>query len=151
VTPPPRSLPTGLDAAALDGLRVLVVDDDPGVRDAIASVLRDYGGRVTAVGSVIGAMAAIRRERPDIILSDLRMPGHDGYDLIRKIRTLPAELGGAIPAIALTALDDRAEQRRAIRAGFYLLVPKPVSTSGLVRAVAAVVTSQLESNRSRAA
>jgi len=131
-------------------VRVLVLDDEPDIRDAISQVLRYYGGRVTAVGSVVEAMAAIARERPDIILSDLRMPGQDGYDLIRQVRALPAKRGGAIPTVALTASDSPQEQRRAIRAWFYLLVPKPVTASRLVRAVAAVAAPLLVT-RSRAA
>jgi CheY-like chemotaxis protein len=126
------------DAAPLQGLRVLVVDDDADMRDGIAVVLEDYGGRVTAVASVAEAMAAIARERPAVILSDLRMPGDDGYGLIRKVRALPPERGGQIPTAALSASDSRDEQRRAIRAGFYLLIPKPVSPSRLVEVVAAL-------------
>jgi len=83
------------------------------------------------------------RERPDLIVSDRQMPGQDGYDLIRQVRALSADRGGAIPTIALTAADGREEQRRAIRARFYLLVPKPVTSSELVRAVAAVEVQHL--------
>jgi CheY-like chemotaxis protein len=108
------------------------------MRDAITLVLEDYGGRVTAVGSVAEAMAAIERERPEVILSDLGMPVEDGYGLIRRIRALPSERGGPIPTAALTGSHTVKEQRRAIRAGFYVLVPKPVSPSRLVDVIAAL-------------
>jgi CheY-like chemotaxis protein len=133
-----KKLASSSDAAPLQGLRVLVVDDEAVMRDSIAAVLEHYGGQVTAVASVAEAMAAIELERPEVILSDLRMPVDDGYGLVRKVRALSPERGRPIPTAALSASGGVDEQRRAIRAGFYLLVPKPVEPSRLVDTVAAL-------------
>jgi CheY-like chemotaxis protein len=146
-----ENFPSSADAALLQGLRVLVVDDDAVMRDGIAVVLEHYGGQVTAVASVVEAMAAIKRERPEVILSDLRMPVDDGYGLIRKVRALSPERGRPIPTAALSASDGVDEQRRAIRAGFYLLVSKSVSPGRLVDAVAALAGRALSRQQQQAA
>jgi CheY-like chemotaxis protein len=130
---------------------VLVVDDEAVMRDSIAAVLEHYGGQVTAAASVAEAMAAIERERPEVILSDLRMPVDDGYGLIRKVRALSPERGRPIPTAALSASGGVDEQRRAIRAGFYLLVPKPAEPSRLVDAVAALAGRPISRQQQQAA
>ncbi|WP_394834590.1 response regulator [Pendulispora rubella] len=121
----------------LRGLHILVVDDDVDNRCLLQKVLERGGSRITTAGSVADAMAVFEREAPDVLLSDICMPGEDGYDLIRRVRALPKEQGGAIPAAALTACADVQDRENALRAGFTKHVPKPIDRAELV----AVVTS----------
>src|SRR4029077_2545482 len=85
----PGSEPLGIGSATLDGLSVLLVDDEADAREAMAVLLRQAGARVTSARSAAEAMVAFTREPPDLLLSDIAMPGEDGYGLIRRIRTLP--------------------------------------------------------------
>jgi CheY-like chemotaxis protein len=126
--------------ASLQGIRVLVVDDEDDAREATAFLLAQAGARVTSVSSSAEAVDAFSADRPDVLLSDIAMPGEDGYALIRHVRSLPPESGGRIPAAALTAyatLDDRAQ---ALREGYDEHIPKPVDPERLVRAVAALAS-----------
>jgi CheY-like chemotaxis protein len=129
------------DAAAgaerpLDGLRVLVVDDEEDARDLLATVLGNAGADVITAASAAEVLPLIERERPDVLISDVEMPGEDGYSLIRRVRALPGERGGDTPAVALTAYAAAEDMLRALRAGFQLHIAKPVSPRDLV-AVAA--------------
>jgi len=122
----------------LKGLRVLVVDDEPRVREAITMVLRDAGSKVTTAGSAAEAFAALRDGRWDAIVSDIGMPEEDGYSLIRRVRGLPPDGGSGVGAVALTGCARPQDQSRAIEAGFNLHLTKPVEASDLIRAVATV-------------
>ena len=122
----------------LKGLRVLVVDDEPRVREAITLVLRDAGSKVTTASSAAEAFAALRDGRWDAIVSDIGMPEEDGYSLIRRVRGLPADGGRGVGAVALTGCARPQDQSRAIEAGFNLHLTKPVEASDLIRAVATV-------------
>jgi CheY-like chemotaxis protein len=124
------------DGSRLDGVRVLVVDDARNVREVVADILTQYGATVTAVGSAEEALAALQRERPDVLLSDLAMPGRGGYWLIGQVRALPPERGGITPAAALTAFTGPEHRASVLRAGFQLHVEKPTSLDALVGAVA---------------
>jgi CheY-like chemotaxis protein len=124
------------DGSRLDGVRVLVVDDARNVREVVADILTQYGATVSAVGSAEEALAALQRERPDVLLSDLAMPGRGGYWLIGQVRALPPERGGITPAAALTAFTGPEHRARVLRAGFQLHVEKPASLDALVGAVA---------------
>ena len=124
------------DRAVLDGLRVLVVDDDPDTRELAATVLRGHGCRVTAVDSAAAALQAVQQEPPDVVLADIAMPSEDGYTLIRKIRALPPERGGAVTAAAFTAHAGADDRVRALAAGFQLHLAKPVDPVSLASAVA---------------
>ena len=124
------------DSARLDGVRVLVVDDAPYVRQAVTDILTEDGARVTAVGSAEEALAALQWERPDVLLSDLAMPGRGGYWLIGQVRELPPERGGVTPAAALTAFTGPEHRASVLRAGFQLHVEKPVGLEALIGAVA---------------
>lgn len=116
---------------ALDGLRVLVVDDELDARELIATVLGQCGAEVKAVASAIEALAVLEQFQPQVLVSDIGMPGEDGYTLIRKLRALEAEQGGQIPAVALTAYARAEDRTQALLAGFQLHVPKPVDPSEL--------------------
>jgi signal transduction histidine kinase/DNA-binding response OmpR family regulator len=124
----------------LDGLRVLVVDDEPDARELIRSILEASKARVTSAGSVAEAFEALRRELPDVLVSDVGMAGETGYDLIRKVRSLPADKGGRMPAVALTAYARMEDRTRALLMGFDIHVPKPIEPSELLVVIAHLAT-----------
>lgn len=121
---------------SLDDVRVLVVDDEPDARELVASVLTGRGAEVISVGSTVEALAEIERQRFDVLVSDIGMPEMDGYSLISKIRQLPSERGGRIPAAALTAYAGVEDRRRALSAGYQTHIPKPVESAELTTVVA---------------
>jgi PAS domain S-box-containing protein len=120
----------------LNDLRVLVVDDEPDARELVAVVLSGRGAEVITVGSAVEALAEMGRRRFDVLVSDIGMPGMDGYALIGKIRQLPLEDGGGIPAAALTAYAGVEDRMRALSAGYQLHIPKPVEPAELTTVVA---------------
>lgn len=120
-------------------LTVLVVDDDADARNLISTVLEERGARVLAVAGAQEALTELDRSRPDVLLSDIEMPGGDGYALIRKIRARPAEQGGRLPAAALTAYARTEDRMQALLAGFHLHLPKPVQPAELAAVVASLV------------
>ncbi len=124
------------ECGRLDGLSVLVVDDDADVRDALASVLERCGAKVRAAAGTREAMTAVREAVPDVLVSDLGMPGDDGYELIRQMRMLPASDGGAVPALAVSAYSRESDLRKALAAGFRVHLAKPVAAAELVNEVA---------------
>ncbi|MFO0575416.1 MAG: ATP-binding protein [Polyangia bacterium] len=126
------------DLPALDGLRLLVVDNEQDTAEFLARMLRQRGAAVETAGSAQEALAALQRERFDVLLSDIGMPHEDGYTLIRKLRALPPEQGGQTPAIALTAYAREQDRVRAMRAGFQNHVAKPVRSAMLFVVVADV-------------
>jgi PAS domain S-box-containing protein len=115
----------------LDGLRILVVDDEPDTRDLLKQGLEYCGATVSLAGSASEALTALDNEVPDILISDIGMPGVDGYDLIKKIRMLQTERGRHVPAIALTAYTRVEDRLHALRAGYDMHVPKPVELTEL--------------------
>src|SRR5439155_3359910 len=120
----------------LGGIRVLVVDGSNLVRATVTAMLEHYGAAVTAVASADEALEALQRERPDVLLSDLAMPGKGGYWLIAQVRALPPERGGITPAAALTAFTGPEHRASVLRAGFQLHVEKPIALDALIQAVA---------------
>lgn len=130
------------DGPRLDGVRVLVVDDTRTVREAVTAILTHDGAKVTAVGSAEEALAALQWERPDVLLSDLTMPGKGGYWLIGQVRALPPERGGITPAVALTALTGPEHRESVLRAGFHLHVEKPIGLDALIGAVASLALKE---------
>ncbi|WP_337907017.1 CheR family methyltransferase [Iningainema tapete] len=122
------------------GVRVLVVDDEAGLLELLKTILEEVGAQVTAVGGAKEAIAILRANRSeyDVLLSDIGMPDVDGYELIRQVRALDAELGG-IPAIALTAYVREEEQSSALAAGFQRHIAKPVEPNQLVSMIAELV------------
>jgi PAS domain S-box-containing protein len=126
-------------APSLDGFQLLVVDDEADAREFVTTVLEQYGAKVIAVASVSEALEAVERSQPDVLVSDIGMPGENGYSLIRKLRQLEAERGGRIPAIALTAYARSEDRAAAIAAGFQLHISKPVDPAQLAAVVANIV------------
>jgi CheY-like chemotaxis protein len=112
------------------------VEDDSDLREGLAMTLELHGAAVTAVGSSQDALLAFGGDVPDVLLSDLSMPGEDGYSLIQKVRALPPHRGGRVPAAAVTARTSAEDRRRVLAEGFQLHVPKPVGGEELVSAVA---------------
>ena len=131
--PPPELAPP---RNMLDGTRVLVVDDEPDARDALVSLLERYGANVRPAASVAEAMAALEADLPDVLVSDLGMPGEDGYELIRRVRLLPAEAGGRLPSLAVSAYATEEHRKRVMRTGFQKHLEKPVIPAELVTEVA---------------
>lgn len=123
----------------LEGLKVLVVDDEADTRELLRVGLGQCGAEVMTAGSAQEALAAIEESRPDLLISDIGMPGEDGYELIRKVRALSAVRGGKIPAIALTAYARTEDRLRALRAGYQMHISKPVELAELVAVMASLV------------
>ncbi len=128
-----------LDAPpALAGLRVVVVEDEPDARELVERVLQERGAVTAVFGNALDALDACVAEPPDVIVSDIGMPGVDGYEFIRRLRRVEAQRGRATPAAALTAFARSEDRRRALLAGFQTHVAKPVDPLELVVVVAAL-------------
>jgi PAS domain S-box-containing protein len=140
-TATPDSLPALLPVAPtarLEGLRVLVIDDDVDGLSLVSAMLRRAGATVAVGRSAAEGFDHFVAEPPDVLISDIEMPGEDGYALIRRIRGLEPGRGGRVPAIALTAYGRREDRLHAISAGFSMHVPKPVDPAELVTLVASL-------------
>ena len=121
-------------------MQVLVVDDEADARDLVRRLLEELrrAGRSPPTAARPRRCAPLQAERPDVLVSDIGMPGEDGYELLRLVRALGADKGGALPAIALTAFARSEDRIRALRAGFAVHVSKPVEPSEIVATVASV-------------
>jgi PAS domain S-box-containing protein len=120
----------------IEGLRALVVEDDQDARDLLSELLRGRGVRVTAAASGADALEVLDREIPDVIVSDIAMPGLDGFELIERVRKRPPERGGRVPAVALTAYARPEDRERSLLAGFQAHLSKPVDLEELLSTVA---------------
>ncbi|HEX8354395.1 MAG TPA: response regulator, partial [Pyrinomonadaceae bacterium] len=120
----------------LEGSKVLVVDDEPDAREMLAAGLGQCGALVTTAASALEALEYMAGARFDVLISDIGMPGEDGYELIRRVRELPPEAGGRTPAVALTAYARTEDRLRAMRAGFEMHVSKPVELTELIVVIA---------------
>ncbi|HYW20913.1 MAG TPA: ATP-binding protein [Nodularia sp. (in: cyanobacteria)] len=130
----------------LQGIKILVVDDDLDSRDFICFVLEEEGAEVISVSSAIEALKTLPESKADVLLSDIGMPEMDGYMLMRQVRTWTSEQGGKTPAIALTAYAGEYNQQQAMSAGFQMHVTKPAEPSQLVAAVARLAGKQVISH-----
>ena len=128
---------TAEDLPSLEGVRVLVVDNEPDARTLVAAILERCGATVTAVGSAADALTQIRDDRPDVLLSDIAMPGEDGYSLIRKVRRLDRP-DSPLPAAALTAYASASDRAEALLAGYQAHLRKPVEPAELTAVVASL-------------
>jgi two-component system CheB/CheR fusion protein len=131
-----RSSGENRDDPNLEGRRVLIVDDEESTRDAFAVLLKSFGADARAASSAAEALVIFREFKPHVLVSDIGMPGEDGYSLIRKIRALGSKAGGDVPALALTAYASGADVERAHSAGFHEHLAKPVESNDLGRIVA---------------
>jgi PAS domain S-box-containing protein len=125
--------------AALRGLKVLVVDDDPDSNAVVKALLAARGAQVRTVLSAAEGLAMADQWRPDVVVSDIAMPGDDGFTLIRRVRALPPQQGGQVPAIALTAYGSSADRRHLLDAGFQAHVAKPFDPVHLAAVVETTV------------
>ena len=132
--PEPREIP--MEPADLAGLRVLLVDDEPDTLDVLRAILNQFGATVRGASSTDDALETFLQWKPDVLVSDLGMPGEDGFALIAKVRALTAEQGRDIPAAALTAHVREEDRAQAIAAGYQTHIKKPVDPTRLAAAVA---------------
>jgi CheY-like chemotaxis protein len=124
--------------AELDGLRILMVDDDDDTRDVVCRLLQSAGATVLGARSASEGLELFGRDRPHLLLVDIAMPGEDGLSFLRKVRARQADEGGQTPAAALTAravLEDRLE---SLRAGFQAHMAKPVMPAELIEVMASL-------------
>jgi CheY-like chemotaxis protein len=137
-SPKAQRPPMGEDvfpANSLRGVHVMVVDDEPSVRDLVALTLAKCGASVTVAASVKDALGLMPNLTPDVVVSDIAMPEVDGYEFIQRLRTLAEPKGSDIPAIALTAYAGAQDRRRALELGFDQHLTKPVDPAELVRVI----------------
>jgi PAS domain S-box-containing protein len=123
---------------SLDGLRLLIVDDEPDFRELITAMLGHYGAVVKTAASAGEALVYVENWKPDVLVADIGMPGEDGYGLIRKVRALSSERGGRTPALALTAYTRSEDRTRALSAGYQIHLAKPITGPELATAVASL-------------
>ncbi len=132
--------PTAIDGSKrLDGVNVLLVDDEADARELVATVLRSRGAEVTMAASAEQALTLVAKQMPMVLVSDIGMPQVDGYELMRRVRTSFGAKGAELPAIALTAYSREQDRRLALEAGFQTHVAKPVEPAELVRVVGSLV------------
>jgi PAS domain S-box-containing protein len=135
----PEQLPTAIEEAVaiegspmLENVRVLIVDDEADARSVLTAIIERCGAEVLAVATAAEAFEALDSFKPDMLMSDIGMPGGDGYSLIRKVRALGPEQRGKIPAVALTAYAREEDRMRALIAGYQAHVAKPVNPAELI-------------------
>ena len=126
-----------LSAVSLSGIRVLVVDDDRDARQFLWHALTERGAEVIAAEAATDALAALERFQAQVLVSDIGLPGEDGYELIRRVRMLGGDTG-RIPAVALSALSRLEDRTRALLAGYQFHLSKPIDAQELVVAVASL-------------
>ena len=140
LVPSPSSSPSlsAKRSPSLEGLRVLVVDDEADMRMLLCIVLEECKAEVTAISSVDEAIDLLEHSKPDVLISDIGMPNKDGYLLLRHVKQIEAETGVAIPAIALTVYARKEDRTKALLAGFHLHIAKPVDPDELIAAIASL-------------
>lgn len=135
------------DTPDLAGIRVLAIDDEADARELIKRILTSRGAIVETAGSAAEALECLNATRPDVFITDIGMPGEDGYSFIRKLRQRATDRGGNVPAIALTAFARSEDRRRAILSGFQMHIAKPVEPSELIAIVASLATRKVNALR----
>ncbi len=130
--------PSLADIDELEGLRVLVVDDEEVARERVTSILSEHGVILIPAHNAADAFEALVQYRPDVMISDIAMPIEDGYSFIRRVRRLPPENGAATPAAALTIHASAEDRTQALVAGYQMHIPKPAQAAELVAAVASL-------------
>jgi CheY-like chemotaxis protein len=130
----------------LDGIRILLVDDEPDAREVMASALETCGATVVSAASTPEALETLARTDVHLLLADIAMPGQDGYQLIRAIPAMPSAHLATIPAAAVTAHARDDERERALAAGFQMHLTKPIEPAALARAVAVLAANARSSS-----
>lgn len=145
---PPTPPNTALAAEALlAGMEILVVDDEPDTREILSEMLRTAGATVDTAASLAETLDLFDRRRPDLLLSDIAMPGGDGYALMRQLRRRTAQSGGMVPAIAVSAHAREEDRQRALAAGFGRYITKPVEPADLLAAVCEMLPPEVRAER----
>lgn len=126
----------------LEGVRVLVIDDERDNRLLLGAILARAGAVVESADCASLALQMMSTFRPELLVSDIGLPGEDGYSLMRRVRALGDDAGGRVPAIALSGLMSSEERKRASDAGFDVFMDKPVQVMGLIRAAERLVGSE---------
>jgi CheY-like chemotaxis protein len=129
----------GNKAVRLDGIRVLIVDDEANAREASIELLTFHGAEVKSASSAKEGFNVFNQFKPHILVSDIAMPGEDGYSLIKKVRALSKVAGGNTPAVAMTAYAGQEDSHQALSAGFQLHLSKPVDGDDFVNSIAKLV------------
>jgi signal transduction histidine kinase/ActR/RegA family two-component response regulator len=128
--------PSSMAAAIrLDGLKIVLVDDDKSARESLALLLTSLGAEVRTASSASQGYQRVLESKPDVLVSDIGMPGEDGYSLMAKVRALGLHQGGLVPSIALTAFAGIEDMQRALAAGFQAHLAKPVNASSLAKTI----------------
>ena len=136
-----KTIPPPSKETTLAGVHVLVLDDEEDMRDLISMILEHAGARVTRVPTVAAALVAIGADRPDVAVSDLAMPGEDGYAFVKHVRGSNNEAMRTLPLVAMTAYARAEDRHRVLAAGFQRHVAKPIEPIELVEALAEMVAS----------
>ena len=144
VAVPRRRIDVSEQPSNLEGVRVLIVEDEPDARDVLSRSMQEFGATVTTTASTGEALAFLRRsdltDLPHVVIADIGMPQSDGFEFLVQLRQLPREQGGTVPAIAVTAYAGPADRERVLAAGFKLHIEKPVAPLALAAAIARVTT-----------
>ncbi|MEP0874192.1 response regulator [Trichocoleus desertorum AS-A10] len=125
----------------MNGIQVLVVDDEADSREFVAFVLEQAGAKVLTATTAAEALSLLMHSKPDVLLSDIGMPEMDGYMLMQQMRALPPEQGGQVPAIALTAYVGEVNQQQALAAGFQKHLSNPLDSQKLSHVIAHLIQS----------
>ena len=125
----------------LSKLTIVVVDDNPDVRRHVGTYLGHLGANVAIAENAIEGLEAVKTYRPNLVLSDISMPGRDGFGLLSDIRALGPDAGGSVPVIAMTALVTHLDRGAFLNAGFNAFLPKPFSPETLVEAILTVLNN----------
>lgn len=128
-----------MSSKRLSHITIVVVDDNSDVRRFVGGFLAQSGAKIALAQSAIEGLEAIKTYRPDLVLSDISMPGRDGFDLLQDIRALAPDAGGSVPVIAMTALVTHLDGVRFLKAGFQAFLPKPFSPDKLVEIIQKVL------------
>jgi CheY-like chemotaxis protein len=144
-----RPEPPKTEEPRLDGVRVLVVDDEQDSRELIGRALAGQGAKITLADNSQEAIEILEKSDIDVLLADIAMPGEDGYELIKRIRSSAASKLAALPAAAVTAHARQDERQRALAAGFHVHVAKPVEPMELIRTVNHLAHDRRRHRRSR--
>ncbi|MBI1333055.1 MAG: response regulator [Armatimonadetes bacterium] len=142
LTQGPRDEIFDIKAKPLSNVKVMVLDDDEGTRDLLALILAESGADVNLAGDAESAFPLMESFQPDVLVSDIGMPGVDGYQFIERVRTLSEEKGGKVPAVALTAFAREEDRERALSAGFQEHLAKPIESSVLVQTLSRLIRSE---------
>jgi CheY-like chemotaxis protein len=120
-------------------IRIVVVEDHDDARRYLGTFLRQLGANVVLARDAIQGIEAIKKNGPHLVVSDIKMPGADGFELLRQIRALGSDAGGGVPVIAMTGLGGQADRTRILNAGFQAFLPKPFTPERLLETILTIL------------